>query len=68
MKRHCEQGNSSKGKHLTGASLQFQRFRPVSSWQEAWQRAGRHGAGEGLRVLNLDPQAVGKKSEPLGVD
>ena len=29
------------------AALQFQRFSPLSSWQEAWHCAGRHGAGEG---------------------
>ena len=38
MKRHHDQGNSYKGKHLIGAGLQFQRFSPLSSWQEAWQR------------------------------
>jgi hypothetical protein len=27
--------------------LQFQRFSPLSLWQEAWQSSGRHGAGEG---------------------
>jgi hypothetical protein len=26
--------------------LTVQRFSPLSSWQEAWQYAGRHGAGE----------------------
>ena len=42
-----EHSNSYKGKHFIGAGLQFQRFSPLSSWQEAWQCAGRHGAGEG---------------------
>jgi hypothetical protein len=27
-----------------GAGLEFQRFSPLSSWWEAWQCAGRHGA------------------------
>jgi hypothetical protein len=27
--------------------LQFQRLNPLSSWGEAWQHTGRHGAGEG---------------------
>jgi len=45
MKRHHDQGNFYKGKHLIGAGLQFQKFSPESSWQEAWQRAGRHSAG-----------------------
>ena len=26
--------------------LTIQRFGPLLSWQEAWQHAGRHGAGE----------------------
>ena len=30
---------------------------------EAWQHAGRHGAGEELRVLLLDLQAAGRKSD-----
>ena len=39
--RHHDHGNSYKGKHLFGAGLQFQRFRLLSSWWEAWQQAGR---------------------------
>lgn len=35
-----------KGKHLIGDGLEFQRLSPLLSWQEAWQQAGRHGAGE----------------------
>jgi len=39
-----------KGKHLTGAGLQFQRFSPSSSsWWEARQCAATHGAGEGTQ-------------------
>ena len=38
--------NSYKGQHLIGAGLQFQRVSPLSSWQEAWQHAGRHDLGE----------------------
>jgi hypothetical protein len=30
-----DQGNSYKDKHFIGASLQVQRFSPLSSWQEA---------------------------------
>jgi hypothetical protein len=37
--------NSYKGQFLIGADLQVQRFSPLSSWQEAWQHPGRHGAG-----------------------
>jgi hypothetical protein len=36
VKRHHDQGNSHKGKHLIWVGLQFQRFRPLSSWQEVW--------------------------------
>ena len=46
VKRHHEQGNSYKRKHFIGAaSLHFQRFSPLSSWQKAWQCSGRHHAG-----------------------
>jgi hypothetical protein len=45
-KRHHDQGNSYKGKHLIGAGLQFLRFSPFLPWQETWQHVGRHGAGE----------------------
>ena len=41
-----DQGNSYKDKHFIGAGLQVQRFSPLSSRQEAWQRADRDGAGE----------------------
>ena len=47
LERHHDQSNSYKGKHLIGAGLQFQRFSSLSSWWEAWQDKGRHGAGEG---------------------
>jgi hypothetical protein len=41
-KRHHDHSNSSTGKHLIGAGLQFQRLRSLSLWQEAWQHAGSH--------------------------
>ena len=44
MRRHHDQGNSYKGKHLIGTGLQFERFSPLSSWWEAWQHTVRHGA------------------------
>jgi hypothetical protein len=40
----AQKGKSYK-RHLIEAGLQVQRFSPLSSWQEAWQRPGRHGAG-----------------------
>jgi hypothetical protein len=46
-----DQGNSYKGKHLIGAGLQFLRFNPLSSEQEAWQHTGRHDAGRAKRNL-----------------
>jgi hypothetical protein len=66
VKRQDYQGNSYKGKHLIEAGLQFQRFSPLSSWQEAWQCAGRHGAGEELRVLHPDPKVARRLSSTLG--
>jgi hypothetical protein len=44
MQRHGNQGNSYKEQHLIGAGLQVQTSRPLSSWQEARQWAGRHSA------------------------
>ena len=32
---------------LIGTGLQFRGLSLSSSWQEAWQHVGRHGAGEG---------------------
>ena len=42
VKRHYDQGNCYKGKYLIGDSLQFERFSPLSSWQDP----GREGSGE----------------------
>jgi hypothetical protein len=44
-KRYHGQGNSYKGKHLIITGLQFQRVSLLSSWWEARQRIGTHGAG-----------------------
>jgi len=35
----------TKAKNSVGAGLQFQRFRPFSSWWKTWHHAGRHSAG-----------------------
>ena len=67
VKRHHDYCNCYKGQHLIEAGLKVQRFSPLSSQQEPWQHAGRHGAGEELRVLHLDLQASGRDSEPLGL-
>ena len=50
-KRHHDQSNSYKGKHLTNAGFRSQRW-------EAWQHAGRLGAGGAKRSIYLDPQAA----------
>lgn len=63
VKRHHNHGNSLKG-NLTRASLYFQGFSPLSSWQETWQCAGSPGAREELRVLQLDPQTAEGDCEP----
>ena len=46
MKRNHDQGHSYKEKYLIGAGFQLQKFSLLSSWQEAWQHAGKRGAGE----------------------
>jgi hypothetical protein len=51
VKKHHDSGNAYKDKHLVGAGLQFHWFTPLSSWQEAWQHAGRHGAGGAKRFI-----------------
>jgi hypothetical protein len=62
VKRHHEDSNFYKGKHLIGTGLLFQRFSPLSSWQETWQHAGRHGA-EGL--LHSDQKVARKNVSSL---
>jgi hypothetical protein len=53
VKRHhdqgnfYDQGNSYKGQHLIRGGLQLLRCSPLLSWQETWQREGRHGPEEG---------------------
>jgi hypothetical protein len=47
VKRPDGQSNSYKERHLIGAGLLFERFSPLSSWWEAWQRVGKHDAREG---------------------
>ena len=49
MKRHYDNSNSNKEKHLTGTGLQF---RGLDHYYHSgiWWRAGRHGAGEGAEI------------------
>jgi hypothetical protein len=68
VKRHHDHGNSDKGKHLIGAGLQFQRFSPLTSCQEAWWQAGRCGAGDGpesspSECTGLAPAGQGSEEE-----
>ena len=44
VKKHHDQGNSYKDKHLIGAGLQFQRFSPLSSWQHPGRQCALEGA------------------------
>jgi hypothetical protein len=60
VKRHCDQSNSYKGKHLMGSCLQFQRFSPSSSWQEAWQCSGDMVLAE-QGALHFDPKAARRR-------
>ena len=54
-------GNSYKGKHLIGGSLQFQRFsHRLPSWREAWQQAGMVLEKE-LRILHLDLKSANRR-------
>ena len=68
VKRHHDRSNSYKGEHLIGAGLWGQS--PLLSWQEAWQHAGRHGAGEIAKNLDLKqpgetvPSSLSPQSPP----
>lgn len=44
-----------------GAGLQFQRVSALSPWQEALQRAGTPGAGEGAESLASESPGVRKR-------
>jgi hypothetical protein len=62
VKRHHDHSKTYTG-HLIGTGLQVQRFSPLSSWQEAWQSPGRHGAGEGAQ--NPTSWSVGCRKETV---
>jgi hypothetical protein len=46
VKKHHDQGNSNKGKHLIGAGVKVQRFSSLTSWWDALQHAGKLEDGE----------------------
>ena len=63
VKRHHDRSNSYKGEHLIGAGLWGQS--PLLSWQEAWQHAGRHGAGEVAESSMASSAGSRRKTETL---
>jgi hypothetical protein len=69
LERHHDQSNSYKGKHLTRAGLQLQRFSPLPSWQELQGSVQADMVLKELRVLHLDLQAaMGRLSSTLDID
>lgn len=60
VKKHHSHANSYKRKHLMEAGLKFQRFSPLLSQQGARSHAGRHDAGEDLRVRHPNLQAASR--------
>jgi hypothetical protein len=50
VKRRHGYSNDYKGKFLTMAGLQFQRYTPLSPWKEAWWDARRHDAEAGAET------------------
>ena len=54
----------NKGKHLTEAGLQFQRFSPLSSWQEHGTVQSDIVLEKTLRVLPLDPKTAKRDCVP----
>ena len=67
MKRHHDQGNSYKGQHLIGAGLLVQQLSLLSSWPEALQCPGRHGAG-GAESPKSYLEGTQKKTLPHGLE
>lgn len=52
-----------KRKLLIEASLQFQKFSALSSWQEAWQSTDSYGAGKVAE--SFTSRSVGSRRETL---
>lgn len=66
MKRYHDQGNSYKGKHLSGPGLQCQKFSPLV-------HGGKHDSTKAdkvlekeLRVVHLDLQAAEGELSSIG--
>ena len=66
MKRHHDQSNSYKGKHLIGIGLQVPRFSPLSSW---WEHPGSIQADmlleKELTIQYLFPKALRRRPSLL---
>jgi hypothetical protein len=59
VKSHHDQGNSYKGQHLIGASIQVQRFSPCHHGRKHDSVQADLVLEKELRVLCPDPQAAG---------
>jgi hypothetical protein len=53
VRRHHDQSNYCKSKHLIGTGLQFQGFSPLYSRWGDWQHAGRHSAAGAIEFYIL---------------
>jgi hypothetical protein len=62
VKRHHNQGNSYKGKHLIRADLQVLRFSPLSSRQDDGSIQADMVLEKELRVLPLNPRHPGEET------
>ena len=56
-----------EGEHLTGAGLKCQKFNPLSSEQEVWQCADRHGAGVGAESSPSSRLSGSRKRRTVGL-
>jgi hypothetical protein len=56
VKRHHDHDNSYKEIYFIGDGLQFQKFSPLSLWQEALQTDT--VLAKELKIIHLDPQAA----------
>ena len=63
VKKHHDHDNSSKEKHLIGASLQFQMSSPLSQWDMQADMV----LAKKLGVLHLDLQATGSDCVTLSM-
>jgi hypothetical protein len=67
VKRHYDQGNSYKEKHLIRAGLQFWKVTPVSSCWKHGSVQGRDGAGEGSEIFRQQKGIVCHTGHSLSI-